>query len=168
MLGEAPVDLDLRPAWRLGDDAIERDAIDFWNRMAILPADVTPEDRARELAAAAYRDGRLVGVATAVVGPVEQLRGNFAFFRCAVDPDERRSLASTALTVFARDLIEQWSADRPEENVLGLASVIVSSALRQRQRDPVWENTRLNLVGFTPDGRQLRVAWFAHARVPVG
>jgi hypothetical protein len=48
--------------------------------------------------------------------------------------------------------------------VLGLAAIIESEDLRQRQRDPVWENTRLNLVSFLRDGRQIRVAWFAHAR----
>ena len=75
---------------------------------------------------------------------------------------------STALSVFTRDLIEQWSAEHPEEGVLGLAAIIESQALRQRQRDPVWANTGLNLVAFTSKGKQLRVAWFRHARVPVG
>jgi hypothetical protein len=168
MLGEAEIDLDLRPAWRLGDAAIERDAIAFWKRLAILPAEVAPEDRAQELAAAAYRGDRLVGVATAQIRPIEALRGNFAMFRCAVEPDERRGLASTALTVFTRDLIERWAAENPDEGVLGLAAVITSAQLSQRQRDPVWANTRLNLIGFTQEGRQLRVAWFSHARVPVG
>jgi hypothetical protein len=168
LLGDAGVNLDLRPAWRRNDPEIEHEAVEFWTRMANLPADVSAEKRARELAAVAYRDGRLVGVATAVIAPVEALRCKFAFYRCAVAEEERRSLASTALTVFTRDLIERWSAENPDEGVLGLAAIIESSALQQRQRDPLWTNSGLNLVAFTSKGKQLRVAWFRHARVPVG
>ncbi|HMJ93645.1 MAG TPA: hypothetical protein VK472_06065 [Allosphingosinicella sp.] len=168
LLGDAAVDLDLRPAWRLDDAVLEQDAIEFWKRMGILPTGVSVEERVRELAAGAYRDGRLVGVATAVIAPVEALRCKFAFYRCAVAEEERRSLASTALTVFTRDLIERWSAENPDEGVLGLAAIIESSALQQRQRDPLWANSGLNLVAFTSKGKQLRVAWFRHARVPVG
>ena len=41
---------------------IERDAVDFWRRLGNLPPDVAPEQRARELTAVAYKDGRIVGV----------------------------------------------------------------------------------------------------------
>ena len=163
-LDGAEVDVDLRAAWRRDDPDIVRDALAFWERLGILPPDVRPEDRARELAAAAYRDGRLIGVSTATITSYPPLRAKFAFMRSAVDPDARRSLISTALTAFTRDVIEQWSVEHPEERVFGLAAIIESADLRQRQRDPVWPNTRLNLVGHLGDGRQVRVAWFGHAR----
>lgn len=158
------VDVDLRAAWRRDDPDIVRDALAFWERLGILPPDLNPEDRARELAAAAYRDGRLIAVSTATVSLYPPLRAKFAFMRSAVDPEARRSLVSTALSVYTRDVIEQWSAEHPEERLFGLAAIIESADLRQRQRDPVWENTRLNLVGFLGDGRQVRVSWFAHAK----
>ena len=165
MLADVDIDLDLRLAWRRDDRDIERDAIAFWERLAILPPDVKPADRAKELAAAAYQDGRLVGVSTVSLHRYEPLRGRFAFYRCAVEPEQRRTLAATALTAVTRDRIEQWSAEHPEERVLGLAAIIESTELVQRQRYPLWENSRLNLAGYLADGRQLRVAWFAHARV---
>ena len=163
-LGDVEVDVELRSAWHREEPDLARDAMEFWQRLGILPPDVTPEDRARELAACAYRGGRLVGVTTATISPYPPLRARFAFMRVAVAPEERRSLASTALSVFTRDILERWSAEHPEQRVLGMAAIIESADLRQRQRDPVWENTRLNLVGFLGDGRQVRVAWFAHAR----
>ncbi|MGZ8337543.1 MAG: hypothetical protein ACXWU1_12860, partial [Allosphingosinicella sp.] len=160
---ELPV--DLRPAWRLDDPEIEQDAIAFWSRLSLLGAGTDPARRAKELVAAAYQSDRLVGVATAWLERLEQLRGRFAVYRCAVDPDSRRHLVSTALTVFARDVLERWSVAHPGERVLGLAAVIESRSLVERQKYPVWENTGLNLVGYDRDGRQVRVAWFAHARV---
>jgi hypothetical protein len=163
LLSEVHVPFDLRPAWRRDDAAIERDAIAFWNRLGILPNHARPEARAKELAAAAYQDSRLCGVATVNLARLEQLRGRFAFLRCAVDPEHRRSYAARALTKFSRDLLEAWSAENPQERVLGLAVVVQSAQLTRRQRCPVWVNTQLNLVGHTDKGDQIRVSWFAHA-----
>ncbi|WP_114951040.1 hypothetical protein [Sphingosinicella terrae] len=164
-LADADPGLNLRPAWRLADPAIEADAIAFWHRLNLLPPRTGADERVRQLAAAAYRDGRLIAVATVYLEYFAQLRGNFAWYRCAVDPEHRRDLASTAITVFTRDVLERWSAENPEEAVLGLAAVIESRALADRRRDPVWANTGLNLVGHNVRGEQIRVAWFAHARV---
>ena len=164
-LDEVEVGADLRPAWRRGDKTIEADAIAFWARMNILPAGVDPAARARELAAVAYEGGRLVAVSTAAIARYEPLRASFAFYRCAVDPSQRRSLLATAITAFTRDVVEAWAAEHPEEGVAGLAAIIESPDLVARQRAPLWPNTRLNLAGFTPDGRQVRIAWFDHYRV---
>lgn len=163
--GNAAEEFDLRPAWRRGDATIEHDAIEFWNRLKVLPADVRPEDRVAELAVVAYAGERIVGVATAEVGHIKTLRGLFAGLRCAVDPDHRRKGLAAALTVRARDLIEQWSLQHPEEKVLGLAALVESPDLAIPLRKPVWPRTGLNLAHFLPDGRQLRIAWFAHARL---
>ena len=156
---------DIRPAWRLDDPEIARDAVAFWQRMQILPPGVQPEDRASELVAVAYANGEVVGVATAQLAQIKTLRGRFAAYRCAVDPAHRRQGLARALTVFSRDLLEQWSLQHPEEKVLGLAAVVENPDLAARLREPVWPTLRLNLAHFLPDGRQLRVAWFAHARV---
>lgn len=156
---------DLRPAWRLGDATIERDAIAFWTRVQILPSGVQPEDRVGELVAVAYHKRTIVGVATAQLAPIKTLKGRFAVYRCAVDPDHRRQGLASALTVYARDLIEDWSLRHPEEKLLGLAAAVETPDLTIRLREPVWPETRLNLAHFLPDGRQLRVAWFAHARL---
>ncbi|MGZ8286943.1 MAG: hypothetical protein ACXW27_13265 [Allosphingosinicella sp.] len=158
-------DIDLRPAWSLGDPAIEADAIAFWRRLAILPADVAPEDRARELVAAAYREKALIGVSTATLGRIESLRGRFAFFRVATDPAHRRSHVAIALAVYTRDLIEQWAEAHPEQGLAGVAVVIENQEIAARLREPYWPVTRLGLVGYMTDGRQIRVAWFRNGRV---
>ena len=156
---------DFRPAWQLDDPSIGRDAIAFWNRVGILPPGVRPEDRVGELVAVAYRNRAVIGVATAQLTHIKTLHGRFAAYRCAVDPAHRRQGLALALTIYARDLLEQWSLEHPEEKVLGLAAVVENPDLAVRLREPVWPTLRLNLAHFLPDGRQLRVAWFAHARV---
>jgi hypothetical protein len=83
-------DLEIRPGWRAGDPQLEADAIGFWQRLGLLPAHVDPEARAREIVLGAYKDGRLIGVTTAILGPLDFLRARFAFLRSAVDPELRR------------------------------------------------------------------------------
>lgn len=156
---------DLRPAWRLGDSRIEADAIAFWRRLDILPGNVKPEERARELAAAAYKDGRIVGVTTAALARLEQVRARFAMLRGAVDPEHRRSRVGFALAFYTRELIERWSMDNPEERVAGLGAVIESPDLVALQKQPFWPMSRFCLIGFTPEGRQVRVSWFEHFRL---
>jgi hypothetical protein len=158
-------DVDLRPAWHLRDAAIEADAIAFWRRLAILPTDVPPEERARELVAAAYRGAALIGVSTATLGRIETLRGRFAFFRAAIDPAHRRGHVAMALVVYTRDLIEQWADAHPEEGLAGVAALIENREIATRLREPYWPVTRLGLIGHMENGRQIRVAWFRNGRI---
>ena len=151
-------------AWRRNDAMFEKDAIDFWRRTKILPAGISPEARAKELCAVAYEGETLVGVATTSLEDLPLLRARFAMFRCAVSPEHRRSHLANDLTVFTRPLIEQWSLEHPEERVKGMG-LVLEADLGDKGRQPLWPTTGLNLVGYSAHNKQLRVAWFAHARV---
>ena len=161
----ATADIEFRPAWRLDDPQIEADAIAFWNRLRILPRDVSPEERARELVLVAYRGGRIVGVVTAELGILEQVRARVAMLRGAVDPELRRSHVGFAMLLTAPPMLERWSAENPEERLAGIGGILESRELVAAQSQPYWPLSRLGLIGFTPDGRQIRVSWFAHARL---
>ena len=156
---------ELRPAWRLNDAQIEADAVEFWNRLGILPAGVTPEQRAKELIAVAYQDGRIVGVHTATIERVEQVRARLAMLRSAVDPDHRRTRVSMALTLYSRALLEGWSRDNPHERLGGMGAILESQQLAERGKEPVWPQTRFILAGFLRDGRQFRISWFEDFRL---
>ena len=156
---------DIRPAWRLSDAAIERDAIDYWTRTGLLPPDVDPADRARELVAVAYFGRRVIGATTATLNHYGPLRARFAFLRGAVDPAYRRRQVGRTLLQFSRPLLEQWSAEHPEEKVLGIGSIVEGTEFAALRQFPVSPDGQLVLVGYLDDGRQIRVSWFAHARV---
>ena len=100
--------ITFRTAWRKADKEIERDAIAFWQKKGnLLPAQVSPEARARQLCAVAYRDGEPVGVSTATIEFVPQFRMRMAAYRCAVDIGLRRQPLSWSITEYSRDLLEQ-------------------------------------------------------------
>jgi hypothetical protein len=162
---ELAAGFDLRPAWRLDDAQIEADAVAFWSRLNLLPADVKPERRAKELAAVAYKDGQIVGVCTAQLARLEQVRARLAMIRSATDPDHRRGYSSQALTIYARELLEVWAKAHPEERIAGMGAVIQSENLRGRGKEPVWPTTKLTLIRYTPDNNQVRVYWFEDFRL---
>lgn len=137
----------------------------FWARHALLPAAVKPADRAREICASAWLGDELVGVATAHLDIVPQLRARFAFFRCAVAPAHRRHSVSRKLAGRSRQLLEAYYAEHPEDEVKGMAAVAEAHEMNHLAK-PTLSASRLSLIGYTAEGRQLRVAWFQHARVP--
>ncbi len=179
------LDLHFVDAWQQRDARLAGDARLLWERANLLTPEAR-EQRVNELVALAYLDGKVAGVATAVIANLPQLRGRFAFYRCAAYPPRHRGerqrherpaerhavwapqhTVSYALSGYARGVLERWSLAHPEEKVLGLAAVIESPGYRRKQREPLWPDygLHLNLVGYTPDGRQIRVAWFEHARL---
>jgi hypothetical protein len=154
----------ISPAWRLNDQNIERQAIQFWRTLNILPRGVEPEARAKELCAIAHRGVEVAGVSTVSIEELRFLRSRFAMFRCAVAPPHRLSHVAYELTVFSRALLERWSLEHPEEPVKGMG-LIIEAEIGKRAQQPLWPVTGLTLVGFTPQGLQIRVAWFPHARL---
>jgi hypothetical protein len=156
--------LEVRPAWRRGDPEIERDAIAFWNRLGLLPASVRPEERARELIAAAYLGGELIAVSTATIELIDFLGARFAVLRGATDPAHRRSRAQLALAVPSRRVLEEWALAHPEEKLAGGIAAVDAADWGEFARLPVWPESALTLIGYLPDGRQIRAAWFDHFR----
>ena len=157
---ELPPGVEMRVAWRRDDKEVERDAIDYWKRIGSLPADVSPEQRAKEVVLAAYHEGRLVGLATAEVGILPQVRCRLAMLRGSVDPDYRRTGIGLAMYPRALDALEEWAAANPGEGLKGVGGIIEARQLAELQRVPYWAEVRNGLIGFTPDGRQVRVRWF--------
>lgn len=160
-----PADIELRPAWQRHDAGIEKDAAAYWRRLGNLPRDVIPEQRAREAVVAAYRDGRIVGMITADVGVLPQVRARIAMLRASVEPELRRSHVGIAAMLEARALLESWSAANPNERLAGIGGIVESPDLLVAQRQPYWPWPRMGVVGFTADGRQVRVSWFRDFRL---
>ena len=157
-------EFDIRVAWRRDDLRIEADAIAMWIRLGVLPSDVRPEARAKQLVAAAYSGDRLAAVATAVPEQVAFLRARMLVLRGMTDPDFRRSRAQVALTLPVKKVLEAWSAAHPDERIGGVIGFVEPGIWGEMYRMPVAPPWPLTLVAYTHDGRQVRVAWFDHFR----
>jgi hypothetical protein len=148
------------------DAKVAADVVAFWKRLNVLPPGIAPEERAKELCAAAYLRGELIGVSTMVLDILPQLKARFGFFRCLVAPEHRQQGLARVLAVHSRNLLADWSKRHPEEKVLGMAAIVESPTLDGASKAPVWQAPGINglaLIGYTKNGRQIRVSWFEHA-----
>jgi GNAT superfamily N-acetyltransferase len=161
-------DIRFVDVWRRDDAKVAADVIAFWRRLEALPPGIAPEERVKELCTVAYRGGELIGVSTMVLDILPQLKARFGFFRCMVAPDHRRQGLAYRFGVHCRNLLAEWSKRNPQEKVLGMATIVESSALDEFGKAPVWQSPGVNglaLIGYTAKGRQIRVSWFEHARL---
>lgn len=155
--------VDYVAAWRRADARLEADAIAMWADMGVLAPDVSPQARAKELTALAYRNGRLVGISTAVLQNYSPLRQRFAFMRMITRPGPAGEGVAVPLALMCREALRGWSKANPDEQVAGFAAIIPPGPYSGQ---PVLE-TGLTLVGYTDAGHQVRVFWWDHFRIPV-
>jgi hypothetical protein len=98
-------DIRLVDVWRRDDAKIAADAIALRRKLSLLPASVSPEDRAKELCAATYLQNELIGVSTMVIDILPQLKARFDFFRCLVAPQHRQQGLAVTLGAYSRNLL---------------------------------------------------------------
>ena len=151
------------PAWRRDDRRLEADAIEMWSEMGALGSGINPQARAKELAALAYRNGRLIGITTAVLQTYESLRQRFAFMRILMRPSAAEAGVAAPLTVQFSETLRRWSKDNPQEQVAGYAALVGAGPYTPMPVLPAG----LTLVGYTDEGHQVRVFWWDHFRIPV-
>jgi hypothetical protein len=153
-------------AWRRDDWKLAADAKAFWERLGLINAEER-ERRASELCSIAYAEGQVIGVTTVTLNDYAPLKSRFAFFRCAVAPEFRRHYLATFLTRHSLTTTENWALEHPQEKLQGLACILQAHELMSKGVFPQWAdwNIHLNLVGFTPRGEQVRVAWFRQAKL---
>lgn len=159
-LGDTYVDV-----WRKPDAKVREDAKALWARLKALPPDIDPEARADELCVVAYVGDQLAAVSTAELARLDFLRQRFAFWRVLVAPEFRRNALSREIQGRSRQALEAWSVDHPEENVLGMATIVQNERVLALPRRAIWRSSGLALVGYTDKNEQIRVAWFDHALV---
>lgn len=165
-MSSEPAEIVFRAAWRQNDPVLERDAVAFWKQLNLLPSEASAEGRLKELCAVAYAGENAVAVSTAGIHHLTFLRSNMAMYRCAVSPSARSGQVATRITLFSRDVLEQWSLAHREEKLMGLGTVVQSRLLVENQCEAIWPDTKFVFVGYTPAGYQMRVLWFAHATAP--
>lgn len=160
------MDVTFEEAWGRKDPAQAEEAKAFWEAHGLLPP-AQRDQRARELVTLVRADDKLVGLSTAVIQYFQELRGRFAFYRCALAPEVRSPDLMGALTFRAFDCIGRWSAANPGEKVLGIITIVAEQDFGDDALRPMWpeHDLHLNLVGYTQQNQQIRVAWFKHARI---
>jgi hypothetical protein len=155
--------LHFASAWQGNDPKFEADAVAMWKELRVLPPDVVPEQRAKELVSLAYVGERLVGITTAQIQFYQPVRQKFAFIRILMRPEVEKAGISVPLTIACRETLREWSAAHPEAGVAGYAAIVTAAGYGAKPVLPAG----LVLAGYTPQGQQIRLYWWDHFRLPV-
>ncbi|MBI1261444.1 MAG: hypothetical protein GC184_06940 [Rhizobiales bacterium] len=151
------------PVWRKNDSKVEADVKATWAKHNILPEGVDPEKRVKQLCVVAYEGDQVAGISTMDIAPYKPLRKRFGFFRAFTIPGFGNQDIARGLAVNCRDVLNQWSIDNPQEAVAGMMAVYQAKGMGRR---PVGVSG-LTLIGYTPEGYQVRVIWFDHVTIDV-
>jgi hypothetical protein len=155
----------LKPVWRNRDATAERDVLAFWREGRLLSQDVDLATRLTELCVIAYAGNKVVAVNTAVLTWLEQVRARIAMLRLAVAANYRQSHVATEMLAVAKPVLEEWATAHPEEKVMGIGCVVQTRAIGAKITEAVWPRTGLAVIDHNEKGDQLRLAWFANARI---
>ena len=158
-------EVSYRPVWLAADTADQVAAMKFWRDHDLVAGARDLSARAAQLCVLAMAGGEVIGVSTARIRPIEIMKRRFAIFRCAVAPDWRRQGVAAELAVRSRQVLEPWALANPDQDVQGMACLVIGEELKAKQTQPIWPRSGLALVGYDTSGNQLRVAWFATAMV---
>jgi hypothetical protein len=161
-------DVTFHTAWRKSDPDLVRDAKAFWHGIGVVMTPEETEQRASELCALAYADGKVAAVSTASPYFYPLLRTRFAYYRTMVAPEFRQQVLASRLCVYSRDLLETWSREHPEEGLMGLFIVLQAEEfIKGRRHTPITMQLSLQmvLVGLTREGHHMRIVWFDNATV---
>jgi hypothetical protein len=135
------------------------------DRNHLLPQGIDADRRAKEIVPAAYAGARLAAVSTAAIEQVQFLRCKMAVYRCAIAPDFRGKMMSMLITAHSLKALEAWSLAHPDEGVMGMLAVLENETYKKKTHPHRAPETKLSLVAFNPQGREIVVAWFDHARL---
>lgn len=153
--------VDYRRVWHRQDRSAMNDAIAMWKREGILPADTSPERRAEEMVIAIYAGDEIAGCLTADIQILPRMREKFAFCRSFIAPAWRGKRLTDRLMIDGHEELCRWSKAHPGEKLAGCAAIYENRVLGNNPVEP----SGLCLIGYTPQGQQLRVLWFDHYRL---
>jgi hypothetical protein len=156
---------ELKACWKSADATIQRDVLKFWREENLIPEIADAARRLKNICVVAYDHTRIVAVLEARVRRLEVVRSTIAMLALAAKSEVRTEKLVNDIIVLGRDLLENWSLENPQEEVMGIGRIVPSRNADERKRIPIWEPSKLTLIGFTPTGAQIRVAWFKHATV---
>eukprot|EP00536_Pseudo-nitzschia_multiseries_P010264 jgi/Psemu1/307159/fgenesh1_kg.307_\ len=119
------------------------------------------------LCVVAYSGDEVVAISTVIPRMSNIIFCNVGWFRCLVREEYRRKGIFTQMLLRAKKALEEWSSENPLEGVLALGAMleIPFEGKNMSNKNPVWSESGLTLVGYSSQGIQIRIAWLKDVRV---
>jgi hypothetical protein len=165
------VRLALAPGYRLDvfaeQDTVGADAIvDMWTREGVISLEEARR-RVDEVLLVATNGEELVGVATCYLAHNPQLRLDLWYQRTFVAAAHRGQGVAWALTLVARDYLQQRFVAGQDTRGAGIGFDIENEQLTARGNDAIWDHPfEYTLIGENEHGHHIRVHYFPGALAP--
>lgn len=159
-----PYSLTFDNVWKRGDADIEAEIIALWKNNQLLPAGSDPVKRAKQVVYTIRNaENRIVGVTTAFPEYAKLLRNHVFMFRCFIEKDYRVPGLLTKITVMTRDFLNELSRTF-QPPCIGMMSIVENTRINEH-RLPVYKGGEMIFIGYTPNGRQMRIYYFDGALI---
>ena len=154
----------IESVWGVVTPALRDELVAFWLAHGAFADAAQARVRAQQAVLVARdADGAVCAVGTAVVRVLPRLRQPMYYYRQFFAPSVRGQGWSYGFISAARRILETANAARPTPEALGLLLEIESPLLARRMACA--QEYEFTFIGYSPRGLQLRVAYFAGARL---
>lgn len=159
-------DFAIVPVWRQVGPDLRDELVAFWQRNAAIPDPAKAAARAAQAVCIGRdEDGAICAVGTAVVSVLPRMRQPMYFYRQFFAPGLRGQRRGIPFLNEARRVLEAYNATLPVPEALGVLLELENqqvAANHTRAYEPHADST---FIGYSPRGFQLRVSYFADARL---
>ena len=148
------------------DDALSKELLDFWSARNALTPEQGRERLPEVLALLRNAAGEIVGVNSAGSVPLALFANQpFHVYRCLLTEQAAEPADWLALLSAGCEILDEGAQAQGNSGEIGLLVQIVRRDLQSAWPEAIWPRTGLVHAGYTDRGHQLRVRYYANARI---
>ncbi len=161
-----PVTFDVSPVWKQVTPELKAELLAFWKDNHAIGDAARAEARADEAVCIARgADGALCAVSTAVIKVLPRLRQPMYYYRLFFAKSVRGQGQVIPFYNHAREVLQAYNAGLPQPESLGVLLELESRYLDAYYKHAYVPEADSTFIGYSPRGLQLRVSYFAGARL---
>jgi hypothetical protein len=148
------------------DDELADQLIGFWSDQGALEGPAAHDRLPAVVCVATDEDGQIVGTNSVESQVAPLVRRQFWVYRSLLADPSDDDLANAMFNAAFEALEEE--SNGAEAEPVGLCLAVQDRGTLERWPEAIWPATELLFAGYLPDGRQLRIRYFANARIGPG
>ena len=158
-------EITFQNVWKEKDQALLDEIVSVWKQYKAIPPGENPIDRAKQVVYLARNaENHIVGISTAYISRISQLRAHMFVYRAFITEPYRRKRILTRITLLTRDYLESIHKET-DPRCLGIIATVENEGLNQTLRQAVYPRSKLALMGYTKGGHPIRVYYFQGAEI---
>jgi hypothetical protein len=109
--------------------------------------------------------GDVVGISTAFMTYIQQLRNHLFACRLIILPDYRVPGLTSKLLVLTRDYLESIHGLEKVNPAIGLITLVENQRMKEKRNEAIWPASGMVYIGNSKQGNHIRVYYFRGAHI---